>query len=191
VNLSSPIFRTVQPALDRFGNCASVPSVQDIDTALFPLTGIHFRVPALSTPVAYNDAIVQGVVPTREGHPHDFMNALVWAMFPAAKRALHARQARCIHRRNAKGNRSAEEDTLAILDEGGVLYVNGAYMVFGHAIYEAMALGSEVVRPRYLALEKTSEVDLALAEVLRDASRLVHKNELKLVLDWTPQGSTG
>jgi hypothetical protein len=186
VNLSSPIFRTVQPAIDRFGICTSVPSVQDIDTALFPLAGLHFRVPAVPSQVAYNDAILQGVVPTREGHPHDFMNALVWAIFPDSKRALHARQARCIHRRNFKGNRSAEEDTLAILDEGGVLDINGNNMVFGHAIYEAVALGRELVPPRCLTLEKTTAVDQSLAKVLRDESRLGHKNELKVVMGWTP-----
>lgn len=74
---------------------------------------------------AYDRSIVQdGVVPTREGHLHDLLNAVAWAWFPRAKRRLHARQHEAIARRlaeGARGRRTREEDALALLDEGGAL----------------------------------------------------------------------
>ncbi len=92
---------------------------------------------------------LERVVPTRAGSWHDFMNALVWGAFPQAKTALHARQHRAITERIVPGartlpsTRTRELDALALLDEGGVLLA-GAHaepVVFGHAIYESLALG--------------------------------------------------
>lgn len=58
---------------------------------------------------------------------HDFLNALVWAAFPRAKRALHARQYRALEAWLPPGStqlpnrRTREQDALAIFDEGGAV----------------------------------------------------------------------
>ncbi len=109
-------------------------------------------------------------VPTRERSWHDLMNALVWGTFPRAKLALHARQHRAIAARIAPDSprlppcRTRELDALALLDEGGVVVLardparvraalgagalrdevaggSADALVFGHAIYESLALG--------------------------------------------------
>src|SRR5262249_3967183 len=65
---------------------------------------------------------VRGVVPTRAGMWHDYLNALVWASFPRAKLALHRRQHAAIERWLPPGAtqlpnaRTPELDTLALLD---------------------------------------------------------------------------
>ncbi|NOU32420.1 MAG: DUF3025 domain-containing protein, partial [Polyangiaceae bacterium] len=110
----------------------------------------------------YDARIVrEGVVPTRPGSLHDLMNALVWAAFPRAKAAVHARQLGFVERARAEGTvgrRTKAHDALAILDEGGVLVaareplgseaeleaalVRGTarHLVFGHGIYESLAI---------------------------------------------------
>jgi hypothetical protein len=67
-------------------------------------------------------------VPTRARSWHDVTNALVWAAFPGAKLALHARQHAIIATRmgldlRLPGARTPEQDALAMLDEGGVALV--------------------------------------------------------------------
>jgi hypothetical protein len=67
-------------------------------------------------------------VPTRPRSWHDVTNALVWATFPSAKLALHARQhaiisARLGHDLRLPGARTPEQDALAMFDEGGVAMV--------------------------------------------------------------------
>ena len=110
----------------------------------------------------------EGCVPTRPGSWHDLMNALVWATFPLAKRALHARQHGLVVPAlpGESVRRPRELDALALLDEGGlVVTTDGALpalgeraaaeaqlvaeleagrakaFVFGHAIYEGIVLG--------------------------------------------------
>ena len=69
--------------------------------------------------VGYDARITAGEVPTRARSWHDFLNALVWATFPASKRALHARQASAIQARAVEGTaglpnaRTREQDALA------------------------------------------------------------------------------
>jgi hypothetical protein len=115
-----------------------------------------------------------GVVPTRAASWHDLLNALVWVRFPRAKLALHARQYRMISARlgddlRLPGARTAEQDAVAMLDEGGVVILcvrerqrevseamgrdgvadfatlvragAACAVVFGHAIYEGLACG--------------------------------------------------
>lgn len=93
----------------------------------------------------YDARIVnEGVVPTREGSWHDLMNALVWATFPRAKKALHTRQHGLVRvaQPGESLRRPRELDALALLDEGGVAVTkDGARIVFGHAIYEGYVLG--------------------------------------------------
>jgi Protein of unknown function (DUF3025) len=110
-------------------------------------------------PSALYDAriTVDRLVPSRADSWHDLMNALVWGTFPRAKAALHARQHRAIEARIEPGartlppSRTRELDALALLDEGGVVVPAGdpsSPIVFGHAIYESLALG---IRPAVVA----------------------------------------
>lgn len=139
----------------------------------------------------YDAQIIRGVVPTRARCWHDFSNALVWATFPQAKRALHARQYRAVTAwipdgaTRLPGARSREMDALALIDEGGVVQVGATSVVFGHAIYEGAALllheravptggVRRVVAREVLQLEPQTEtgaalllrVDVALARFL-------------------------
>jgi hypothetical protein len=110
----------------------------------------------------YDESIVLvGEVPTRARSWHDFMNALVWAAFPQAKRALHQRQHAfvTVERLSGEpGRRLPAHDAIAVLDEGGVVVVSqrtlvderaveaaiadgsARAVVFGHAILEAIAI---------------------------------------------------
>jgi hypothetical protein len=70
---------------------------------------------------------VHGEVPTREGDWHDFLNALCFATFPLAKRALHARQYDVLQGRvpaaatRLPSARTREQDALTLFDEGGAV----------------------------------------------------------------------
>jgi hypothetical protein len=76
-------------------------------------------------PPSYDASIVErGAVPTRAESWHDLYNALVWAVFPRAKRQLHRRQRELMTlaaEQGIVGRRSPEHDVLAMLDEGGVI----------------------------------------------------------------------
>jgi hypothetical protein len=137
---------------------------------------------------------VDRVVPTRARSWHDLMNALVWGTFPQAKRALHARQHRAIAERVAPGARTLppartrELDALALLDEGGVVLLGGdlaAAIVFGHAIYESLALGIPPSVVAALALDAPERtlraVDTALARQIEDDAKLRSPEELTRV----------
>ena len=104
-------------------------------------------------------------VPTRPRSWHDFLNALVWATFPRAKAALHARQHRALVAWAQSGRetmiveklpnaRTRELDALALVDEGGVLdLVDGsAPIIFGHALYEGLVLGTRAMIARTVVL---------------------------------------
>jgi hypothetical protein len=102
------------------------------------------------------DALIteRRIVPTRRGSWHDLLNALVWATFPRAKLALHARQHRVITSRigpdlRLPGGRTRDQDAVAMLDEGGVVLPRQGVdtpspIVFGHAIYERLVCDGRV-----------------------------------------------
>ena len=76
----------------------------------------------------YDEQIyVRGEVPSRAGSWHDFLNMLVWATFPGAKRALNGRQRAALRAHvvdgaaRIPGARTREQDALSMLDEGGVV----------------------------------------------------------------------
>jgi hypothetical protein len=106
---------------------------------------------AVNRDALYDARIERGVVPTRPRCWHDFLNALVWATFPRAKRALHARQHRVLQARiepqarTLPAARSREHDALALVDEGGAVVLEdgraSSLVLFGHAIYEGFVLG--------------------------------------------------
>lgn len=137
---------------------------------------------------------LERVVPTRARSWHDLMNALVWGTFPRAKQALHARQHRAIAERIVPGAftlppaRTRELDALALLDEGGVLLVGpepAAAVVFGHAIYESLALGIPPAVVAAIALDPAEctlrALDEALARRIEDGERLRTPDELTRV----------
>ncbi len=135
----SPLFWPIAEAAARFEGSASWPEVEAVDAALFVSSGVHFRPQPPRPgrrrrrgpvdPSSLYDARIhlEGWVPTRPSSWHDFLNALVWATFPASKRALHARQYRTMAARLGEGasalpdRRTREQDGLALLDEGSLL----------------------------------------------------------------------
>lgn len=72
---------------------------------------------------------LHGEVPCLGTSYHDLLNVLVWAAFPRAKRALHARQYRALEgwlppaAAQLPNRRTREQDALALFDEGGSVLV--------------------------------------------------------------------
>lgn len=180
-----PGFWPIAGASERLRHHAAFPTVEQIDLALRDLAGVSFtRQEVLSkrerrreVQAPYDLEIARGCVPTREGSWHDLMNAVVWATFPRTKRTIHALQALEITRAREAGwvgRRTRKHDALAVLDEGGVVLVGaaGKLVVFGHALYEAAAIGGP--RPLVRAMRVPSvvdpsdleEVDRALVQIL-------------------------
>jgi hypothetical protein len=148
-------FWPILPAARRFAQHRDWPAPEEHRAAgvRFVSTTKPRRTRRRSTGQApgYDARVVAGEVPTRARSWHDFLNALVWATFPASKHALHARQALAIRARTADlgqarpNARSREEDALALLDEGGVILLESPLetlaMGFGHALYEGLVVG--------------------------------------------------
>lgn len=187
----SPLFAPLAAAIGAVAvampSDASFPQPETIDAALGPRAGVRFerqrpvsrrRRQPRDPAVMYDARIArEGCVPTRPGSLHDLMNALVWATFPRAKRALHARQHSLVvpAAPGESARRPRELDALALLDEGGLLIASAGSLseaseeelaraissgaatafVFGHAIYEGILLG----RPSPLASVVCVQVD--------------------------------
>jgi hypothetical protein len=149
-------FGPIVPVAKIFADYTDWPTPAVLDRELAARAGVRF-VPAKRRPrrqrgpVDLNDHydahIARGEVPTRERNWHDYLNALVWATFPRAKSALHARQHRAIRAwagadvvRQLPNARTRELDALALIDEGGVIVCDDAKLVFGHALYEGLVL---------------------------------------------------
>ncbi len=117
-------------------------------------------------------------VPTRARQWHDFLNAMVWATFPAAKAALHARQYAVLREHvptaatRMPNARTREHDALALMDEGGVIAFRDKAFIFGHALYEGMVLGGRAMIARAwetdVPFTTLQDADLALARSLTD-----------------------
>ncbi|MBK9263324.1 MAG: DUF3025 domain-containing protein [Polyangiaceae bacterium] len=137
----NPLHWPLRAVAQSFEGFADWPTIAEIDAALSERAGIHFqeqpprarrrrrgrRLP-LETESLYDARIqLSGWVPTRHRNWHDFLNALVWATFPRAKKAFHARQHAAVAARIEQGARvlpgarTRELDGLAILDEGGMV----------------------------------------------------------------------
>lgn len=96
--------------------------------------------------ISYEQRVIDGAVPTRLGHWHDFFNMLAWCVFPRAKAALNARQV--AGGAVVAGARTDEQNRLAMFDEGGVVIVESGAdptrcqaLVFGHALHELVLRG--------------------------------------------------
>jgi hypothetical protein len=179
-----PRFAPIVPAAKIFADYTDWPTPADLDRELGARAGVRFVVAKRRPrrqrgPVAvgdmYDAQIARGEVPTREKNWHDHMNALVWATFPRAKKALHARQHTAIRNwvggaevvRHLPNARTRELDALALIDEGGVLVCNDEKLVFGHALYEGFVLAVPAMIARAVPLAgPASEADAMLAERL-------------------------
>jgi hypothetical protein len=160
---SDPLFWPIAPAARAFVDEADWPAVETYARAFAPGTTPPVRFVAaelaprrrrrdLDPSTLYDARIAGGCVPTRPRSWHDFLNALVWATFPLAKRALHQRQLRALRDAIAPGSRtlpptrSREHDALALLDEGGLVLLGSesdgesVAVAFGHALYEGIVL---------------------------------------------------
>lgn len=116
---------------------------------------------------SYIGHCVRGVVPTRAGNLHDFLNALTWARFPRAKRALCQRHYELAIERGSETNRlrTRAQDRLSMVDEGGVLTVkDDLRLVFGHGLLEDEVRGRA---SRGLSLPVPDLDDENIAEALR------------------------
>ena len=180
---SGPRFAAYAPTIARVAAWSRWPTVAELDRALADGLGAApvRLVEQVADTAPYELAIAdQGCVPTRADNAHDLWNAIVWATFPAAKRALTARLAdyqRVRHAGGAKlpGGRAPAHDRLALLDEGGLVAVGGRAVVLGHAILEHAARGEVAVRAAVLRLSadvpwRAAAVDAALAAALADGA---------------------
>lgn len=156
---SSALFWPVAPAAEKLERFAGWPEPDDLTRLFERDAGVRFEAAApharrrrLGASERYDALITeQRVVPTRRGSWHDLLNALVWATFPRAKRALHARQHRAITARlgadlRLPGERTRDQDAVAMLDEGGVVLLGEEVtpIVFGHAIYERLVCDGRI-----------------------------------------------
>lgn len=175
---SHPLLLSLYGPLQQILHFPDFPSVEALDEILGPLCGVRFVVQAptprrrrpLPATMRYNGQVAtQGVVPTRANSVHDLFNALVWAAFPLAKRALHERQhAAQGQQGEAPGYwvRSREQDWLSMLDEGGMVMVGDTSLLFGHALAEHLIAGIQA-RPLWVRIPEMAPPDQALAEWLR------------------------
>lgn len=75
----------------------------------------------------YDFRIMRGELPTRARSWHDFFNVGAFCLFPRTKMLVHARNAEAISEERSREasplerRRSRARDTLALLDEGGIL----------------------------------------------------------------------
>jgi len=153
----------------RFADCRGWPTVSELNERL----GAEVRFVAAEKrrrrdiDDIYEVRIARrGEVPTRPESWHDFLNALIWAAFPAAKRALTARLGEeQLARAGAGGRlpnaRTRVQDALALVDEGGVVVTPAGAVVFGHAVLEHLLDG---VAPRVSCVHLAAgDLDAALA----------------------------
>ncbi len=140
----------------------------------------------------YDERIyVRGEVPSREACWHDFLNMLVWATFPASKRALNARQREALRAHVADGAlripgaRTREQDALSMLDEGGVLVL----VVAGDAaVHDALARADTEAMVAHVAAGRAAVLAFghALHEHLLSTDAPVRALALPLDVDALP-----
>ncbi len=140
-------FLAIRDVASRFDHFESWPSVADYG-CLEADAGVRFVLQRIKrrrgVREPYEVSVARGEVPTGEQSLHDFFNALVFARFPLAKRALHARML-ALRSARPPGPRTPAEDRLAMIDEGGAIVTPAATLIFGHALYEHLVRG--VTRP--------------------------------------------
>jgi hypothetical protein len=185
-------FWPIARAASRFANHADWPDVREYNVpdgvVRFEEAPIKRKRPPgpIDRTQLYDAQIVQQrIVPTRPRMWHDFLNALVWLTFPKAKLALHRRQHAAIERwlpigaTQLPNARTREQDALALIDEGGVLLVEGRKMFFGHALFEGLIFEQLAMISRGVELTgRIDQADAELAAMLDDAARFRTPDEL-------------
>ncbi|MCX7807256.1 MAG: DUF3025 domain-containing protein [Deltaproteobacteria bacterium] len=129
-----PLLRELNYPLALLSTLSHPPSVEDIDTLFSPLARIRFILQHPSSPRPKNPAqsydgliTLCASVPTRPYSLHDLANALMWCIYPKAKRSLHKRQFEVLvldaqkEGRVFPTRRSRLRDLLTMFDEGGVI----------------------------------------------------------------------
>lgn len=197
----SPAFAPIVRAASAFADHADWPDPPDYIRAFAeaaPIVRFELTPPKRRRPPGpivrtelYDAVIVQRrAVPTRARMWHDYLNALVWATFPRSKLALHRRQHDAIERWIPPGAtqlpnaRTREMDTLALVDEGGVLLLGDHPILFGHALFESLVLGQPAMAARAVILSveghdaSTTVADAILAERLADTRAFLSPDEL-------------
>lgn len=120
----------------RHGALAHV-GAPDRDVLQGLLAGTRWR---MAPPGPYEDAVVRGEIPTREGSWHDAFNLATFARFPAAKAALHLRM-HALRDPAAAGRRTPEQDALTLLDEAALVVAGPASAL---AVFERARDGGDV-----------------------------------------------
>jgi hypothetical protein len=175
-------FWPLAPAARRFADYADFPAPEELAApgVVFVSAGKPRRARRAAAPeAAYDARIERGEVPTRPRSWHDFLNALVWATFPASKRRIHELQAAFVRRARDNDStrlpnaRAREHDALALLDEGGVLVLADARSTltlgFGHALYEGLVRGGPAATASSLTFDVDALPEPANAPALADA----------------------
>jgi hypothetical protein len=190
---ASPLFWPIAPAAAKLEGFARWPEPEELSCLFEGEAPVRF-VPAaprarrgrrLGASERYDALISEHrLVPTRRGSWHDVLNALVWATFPSAKLALHARQHRAITSRlgpdlRLPGGRTRDQDAVAMLDEGGVVLLQGggetpSPIVFGHAIYERLVCDGRVTLWAAAVSVPTEDVPHAQRERIQLADGALH-----------------
>jgi hypothetical protein len=177
------VFAPLASAMEPFRRHTSWPTLDEWNAAFPPLlsTGgapIRFvpqppkrRAGPVDIDAIYDERIfTRGEVPSRATTWHDFFNMLVWATFPATKRAINARQRAALRARvhpgmeRLPGARTREQDMLAMLDEGGALQGDRLW-ILGHAIYEHLVTGQHEAKALIIDVRAATlaQADRALA----------------------------
>jgi hypothetical protein len=186
-------FWPLVPAAQRFSEYNDFPRPEELSapgvTFVSATKPRRWRRDAMPAEERYDARAVRGAVPTRPRSWHDFLNALVWATFPASKRRLHEQQAVAVAQRLAPDGtlpnaRTRAQDALALLDEGGVLELSDGQGVlvlgFGHALYEGLVRGGPASTASCLRFEVLALPDRAEATTIADgllAARLTQPLE--------------
>ncbi len=165
----SPMFQALLPFSREFEQFSVWPELSDLKT-LFSLHGMDMTpVAQAEKPACFEDyyeprIFLKRELQTRRENWHDLFNALVWLRFPQAKSELNKLHYQTAVQRQAKTNRSPQENAITLFDESGIIVIsdNAALLqlirehqwrqlfvqhredfanhirciVFGHALYE-------------------------------------------------------
>lgn len=153
LDATSPLFAPFEPILSQISRQDTWPTTEDYtalvarvrETRGLDLPALRFasqskkprrakRGPVVLDELYDGSIALKGEVPCLTASYHDLFNAVIFAAFPLAKHALHARQFRALERRVTPGAprlpeaRTREQDALTVFDEGGsVVLVSEAF----------------------------------------------------------------
>jgi Protein of unknown function (DUF3025) len=116
----APYFAQYAAMLERFGPMRSNPQwIAEFNAQSAPQVVLKASEQPLKALDYEREIHTCGAIPTRLNSWHDLMNAMVWAQFPHAKRALNARH--MDEANDGAVKRSRVRDGLTLLDESGIV----------------------------------------------------------------------